>query len=232
MEVTESRAPVNGVAFTTGESGDLTSGASLADTFDNFLTLLTTQLKNQDPLSPMDTNQFTEQLVSFTGVEQSLKTNKKLDELISLQSGNKISGALSYIGQEVTATSNAIMLDNGQAQVTYNLLSDSDQTTMVIVDALGNSVRSVSGKTEAGLHEFVWDGTDNDGNPVDDGVYGVVLTAVDTDENPVSLIQGTSGRVTGIRTDSDGNVILNLGDLDIPLDQVEAVKAIQPATSG
>ena len=85
MTVGSLREPVNGVAFKEADASSITSGASLAETFDTLLTLLTTQLQYQDPLDPMDTNEFTSQLVEFTGVEQAISTNKKLDQLISLQ---------------------------------------------------------------------------------------------------------------------------------------------------
>src|SRR3546814_6821516 len=83
MAIENVRDPVNGVPFKSSDSGSITDSASLADTFDTFLTLLTTQLKHQDPLNPMDTNEFTSQLVEFTNVEQAMLTNKKLDSLRS-----------------------------------------------------------------------------------------------------------------------------------------------------
>src|SRR3546814_18878242 len=85
MAVDSVRDPVNGVPFKGSDSSSITSGASLAETFDTFLTLLTTQLQHQDPLNPMDTNEFTSQLVELPGVEQAISKNQKLDELIGLQ---------------------------------------------------------------------------------------------------------------------------------------------------
>src|SRR3546814_10157444 len=86
MAIENVRDPVNGVPFKSSDSGSITDSASLADTFDTFLTLLTTQLKHQDPLNPMDTNEFTSQLVEFTNVEQAMLTNKKLDSLLAMRS--------------------------------------------------------------------------------------------------------------------------------------------------
>src|SRR3546814_13785327 len=85
------------------------SGASLAETFDTFLTLLTTQLQHQDPLNPMDTNEFTSQLVEFTGVEQAISTNQKLDALIGLQADRQLNDAVGYIDKLVGA--DGIILD-------------------------------------------------------------------------------------------------------------------------
>src|SRR3546814_6671711 len=94
MAVDSVRDPVNGVPFKGSDSSSITSGASLAETFDTFLTLLTTQLQHQDPLNPMDTNEFTSQLVEFTGVEQAISTNQKLDALIGLQADMQLNDAV------------------------------------------------------------------------------------------------------------------------------------------
>src|SRR5262245_48791469 len=80
----------------------------LSEDFNNFLTLLTTQLKNQDPLSPMDSTEFTQQLVAFTGVEQQINTNTKLDQLIKLDKAGLMTSAASYIGTEIEATSDML----------------------------------------------------------------------------------------------------------------------------
>src|SRR5215813_8442151 len=99
-------APTNTTATTPSSSGSTTDAINkLSGDFNNFLTLLTTQLKNQDPLSPMDSTQFTQQLVAFTGVEQQINTNAKLDQLIGLDKSNLTTGAATYIGNEIEATS-------------------------------------------------------------------------------------------------------------------------------
>ncbi len=219
---------INGVPFKPSRAeGTLTDRESLAENFDNFLMLLTTQLKNQDPLSPLDTNQFTEQLVQFAGVEQDIKTNDKLDELIGLQNNGQLNAAVSYIGKSVAADSLIVNLDGGTATVTYDLESQAETASVQIVDQNGQTVRVLSGPTEPGHHELVWDGTDSAGNSLPDGLYGLLVTAVDSNDKPVSLVQGTVGRVTGIEM-QDGEVILNLGELQIPMSQVTAIREGPP----
>lgn len=111
-------------ANTTGASSGSGSGglsASIGADYNNFLTLLTTQLKHQDPLSPMDTTQFVQQLVQFSQVEQSITTNKKLDSLISLSGNNQAVGALGYIGKTIESNGDTGTLADGSARFTYTL---------------------------------------------------------------------------------------------------------------
>ena len=92
---------INGVAFKQNTGSSLTGSGSLDETFDTFLLLLTTQLQNQDPLDPLDTNQFTEQLVNFTSVEQQIKSNELLEELLAGQRNSGLSTAISLIGNSI-----------------------------------------------------------------------------------------------------------------------------------
>ena len=108
-----------------------TDGARLADDFDNFLTLLTTQLQHQDPMEPMDSNEFVNQLVSFTQVEQAIKSNKQLESLLSMQTASQAMGALNYMGRTVEATGDTGPLANGQAEFTYDLPSVAKKTTLI-----------------------------------------------------------------------------------------------------
>ena len=195
----------------------------MAETFDTFLTLLTTQLQYQDPLDPMDTNEFTSQLVEFTGVEQAISTNKKLEQLISLQTDLQLNNAVGYIGKTVSADSIIAMLQNGESTITYDLGANAAQTNILIIDELGNTVRTLPGETTFGHHELVWDGLDDDGDPLPDGLYGFLVTSIDGEGNPVPLVQGTAGQVTGAKL-VDGEVVLEIGELEIALTEVLAIK--------
>jgi len=221
VEVT--RDPVNGVAFASSDGGQLTNGTSLAETFDNFLVLLTTQLQHQDPLSPMDTTQFTEQLVQFTGVEQALATNSKLDRLIDLQTGNQLTEAANYIGKDVSSSNIVLMLQDGSADLSYTLGASAADTNVLIIDENGNTVRTLSGATSAGSHEITWDGKDDDGKLLDDGVYGFLVSAVDADGNNVPLNQQFTGTVTGVKQ-VNGEVILSIGGVELTMDEITGVK--------
>lgn len=222
MAVDSVRDPVNGVPFKSGDGSSITNGASLAETFDTFLTLLTTQLRYQDPLDPMDTNEFTSQLVEFTGVEQQISSNKKLDELIALQTDMQMNDAVGYIGKDVGADSIILMLQDGESTITYDLGANADKVSILVIDEQGNTVRTLEGDTEVGHHEIVWDGLDKDGKALDDGLYGFLVTAIDADKKPVPLVQGTIGKVTGVKL-VDGVVTLEIGELEIALSEVLSI---------
>ena len=222
MAVESVRDPVNGVPFKSSTTGSITSGSSLAETFDTFLTLLTTQLQYQDPLDPMDTNEFTSQLVEFTNVEQALRTNDKLDDLIALQTDMQLNDAVGYIDKKVGADGIILMLQDGESTITYDLGANAAEANILIIDEEGNTVRTIEADTEVGHHEIVWDGLDDDGEPLDDGLYGFLVTAIDADDKPVPLVQGTIGRVTGVKL-VDGEVTLEVGELEIALSDVLSI---------
>src|SRR5690242_5338005 len=121
----------------TTQSGD-DALASLSGDYSNFLTLLTTQLKNQDPLSPMDATQFTQQLVQFSAVEQQINGNKKLDQLIGLQSTANAYGAVGFVGTTIAADSDDVALQSGKAKFDYTIDKTGGSATLKILDASGN----------------------------------------------------------------------------------------------
>jgi flagellar basal-body rod modification protein FlgD len=219
----EAATEINGVPLVTEPTSGLTSGVSLNETFDNFLTLLTTQLENQDPMSPMDTAQFTEQLVLFSSVEQALSTNQKLDQLIALQGGGLLSDAVDLIGKQVSADGSAAVLQNGVSRISYDLQGSAAQVGIALLDQSGQVVRGLTGPTSAGAHEIVWDGTDQNGARLPDGEYSLMVSAVDDEGNPVPVTQGLTGTVTGIRLENN-EVVLSLGTVDLKLDEVLAIR--------
>ena len=128
---------VDGIGSTGSSTASLTGSRGIADNFDTFLQLLTTQLKNQNPLDPLDTNQFTQQLVQFTGVEQQLKTNEFLEALLLNTQTSYRADAVSYIGKEVTAAGSATRLQDGQATWSYELATDAAIARLEILDSTG-----------------------------------------------------------------------------------------------
>jgi flagellar basal-body rod modification protein FlgD len=205
---------------TAAKSGSALS--SLSNTFDDFLLLLTKQLEHQDPLSPLDTNEFTQQLVSFTGVEQQLATNSKLDDLINLQLGNQAIGALGFMNTSVEVASDQIWLGNGASTVTYDLSHAATQAQIVIRDQSGQIVRTASLPTQAGAHTFEWDGTDNGGGALPDGIYKIEVQAIDADNAPVAASTGFKGTVTGVELDG-GDIALTIGGLTVSIGKVHKI---------
>jgi flagellar basal-body rod modification protein FlgD len=195
----------------------------LSKNFDNFLLLLTQQLKAQDPLAPMDANQFTQQLVQFTSVEQAIATNDKLDKLIGAQTATQAATAISYLGTTITANTSSIGLSDHKASFDYELASDAKQVGIIITDQKGKVVRTATGEVKAGTHTFTWNGKDNSGEAtLDDGVYNIQVAALSADGEKVDTTVTTSGKVTGVEI-RDGGIVLSIGDLELPFDNLISV---------
>ncbi len=136
----------------------------LASNFQTFLSLLTTQLRNQDPLSPVDSNEFTAQLTQMAGVEQQLLTNDLLTSLLKAQQGDGLTGAAPYIGKDATAVWSATRFEDGEASWSYELAANATDATLQVLDASGKVVWSgpAPDKTN-GMHDFKWDGATTGG---------------------------------------------------------------------
>ena len=202
---------------------------TLAGDFETFLSLLTTQLQQQDPLSPMDAEKFTSQLVQFTAVEQSIETNRKLGQLVSLMSGNGTGAALSYIGHEVELDGDSIhRRADGTAQLTLDVPVGARSVDLAIVNEGGGIVRHLNGPTSAGLHRVHWDGLTDLGTEAAAGAYRLVATA-DTGEGSQQAVPTRSaGLVEGIET-IDGETMLLIAGAPRPIDEVRAVHLAQAA---
>ncbi len=203
----------------------------LAEDFAQFLTLLTTQLQNQDPLSPMDTTEFTNQLVAFTGVEQQINTNQKLDDLVALQLNNSMGSSLGYVGLNASYVSSEFFSD-GEKPVTINYaLNDvSVQADLRITDTSGDVIFETSAATAAGSHEFIWDGKDNFGNPVEPGTYNIQIDALDANDNAVGSSTVVEGRVRGVET-QNGLIFLLIGERAVSLGNVLNVSVPEETTN-
>ena len=150
-------------ASNSSSTSNALNNTEIASNFTEFLQLLTTQLKNQDPLSPLDTNQFTQQLVSFSQVEQAIDTNKNLQTLIALQNASQTVSALPLVGRTIEYADGTAPLANGQASFSYTLPSNAAAATLAVVDANGKTVFTRTAETAAGRHGFTWDGTTSAG---------------------------------------------------------------------
>jgi flagellar basal-body rod modification protein FlgD len=212
-------------AITSSTAGSsITGNASLAENFDTFLSLLTTQLQYQDPRSPMDTTEFTNQLTQFSQVEQAIKTNSQLETLIALNQANQAVGALGYLGRTVEVASSTVNLEDGEATILYALPPGAATTVVSILDADGSLVRMINGETGPGRHEYVWDGNNEQGTQVPDGVYRIAVTALDANGDVLDgTLTGTIGRVTQVNTE-DQPILLMLGEVAVGVDQIVAIR--------
>ena len=210
-------------AYNRTSSTGTSSTASLAEDYSNFLTMLTTQLQNQDPLSPMDSTQFTQQLVAFAGVEQQITANDKLSQLISLQQTGGAATVLGYIGKEIEASGNSIQLSGDNAKYAYSLGNVASEVTITVKDANGKVVRTIEGGKAIGKHDMVWDGKDNDGDELDKGTYTFSVSAKGADGTAVKVTPYTIGTVTGIETTSKG-AMLSIGGLQVDANNITAIR--------
>jgi flagellar basal-body rod modification protein FlgD len=214
---------VSGVGSTPSSSSASTiDRTTIADNFDTFLQLLTTQLKNQNPLDPLDTNQFTQQLVQFSGVEQQLKTNDFLASLVTANANTTNSNAVGYIGKTVTASGVRSELVNNKAQWNFSI-KDAATVTVNIKDANGNTVYTQRGAMQAGDGIFTWDGTDNQGNTEPAGTSSISMQAVTGEGKSINVSTETSGVVTGVDFTGSEPVLL-VGPSRLNLSGVTSVR--------
>jgi len=191
----------------------------LSSNFSTFLTLLTTQLKNQDPTSPMDSNEFTQQLLMYSQVEQQIDTNDNLKTLITQGTSNAASMTTGYLGKKVSVTNGQASLTNGSATWTYNLKATAATTQLSITNANGVTVYTGTGDTASGNNTFTWDGKDINGNQLPDGAYKLTVTAADSAGNTVTSSVASAGTVTQIDMTGPtpqlivGNMEIGLGDI-------------------
>jgi flagellar basal-body rod modification protein FlgD len=175
-----------------------TTGTTLAGNFQTFLTLLTTQLQNQNPLDPLDTNQFTQQLVEFASVEQQLKTNDQLTTLVSLQQTAQSTQALGFVGKTAVVDGSTAALTNSQATWQLNIPSDAN-LTVNITNSTGQTVYTGKYAVSKGDNQaFAWNGRGTDGVQYPDGKYTLSATGTDASGNPVGISTQIQGLVNSV----------------------------------
>ncbi len=189
--------------------------------FDTFLTLLTTQLKNQNPLDPLNTEQFTQQITQYTGVEQQLKTNDLLQRLVNNQSGGSLTSALGFLGNNIVANGDSAQLSNGQANWTLNATSNVN-ATITITNATGQVVRTEQRALQAGSTNYQWNGRDDTGVAQVNGSYKIAITARSSDGTQQTVSTRSSGRVTAVDL-SNGEAILTVNGAKVKLSDVTSV---------
>jgi flagellar basal-body rod modification protein FlgD len=196
------------------------ASTQLSRDFNDFLILLTTQLQNQDPLSPMDTTEFTNQLVAFAGVEQQINTNQKLDSLVSLSLGQSLwARAQSYVGKQISYISSEFNHTGVPSKIKYSLGAEAVTSKLSIYDEGGKVVYSVEAGKSAGVHDFVWDGSLNSGGKAEPGTYEVKVDALDINGEPVQATSVVSGLVRGTEA-QNGQIYLLVGDRAVALSNV------------
>ncbi len=217
-----SLASSNTASKTSTASNSLANSRSgIANNFDQFLQLLTTQLKNQSPLDPLDTNQFTQQLVQFAGVEQQLRTNETLSTLVSANRVGNATSALGFVGANVTVDRNGSPMQDGKVKWLMNA-PRAGTASITIKDKDGKTVHVGSKTLTAGEQEFVWDGKLPNGSQAAAGEYKISVSALDTVNKVMDVKPFMLARVDSV--DVSGNIPrIKVGSLDLALTDVKTI---------
>ncbi|CAM5336947.1 Basal-body rod modification protein FlgD OS=Afipia felis OX=1035 GN=flgD PE=3 SV=1 [Afipia felis] len=227
-------APVTSAAAAMTNTGSSSSSGSssstgIADNFQTFLTLLTTQLQNQNPLDPLDTNQFTAQLVQFAQVEQQLKSNDQLSTLVSLQKTAQSTQALGFVGQTISVDGSTAAF-NGSA--TWNFNAAADCNAVVTISAPnGETAYTGSYALTAGNASFMWDGKGNDGTQWPAGNYKLTVTGKDNSGRDVVVTTEVQGVVDSVDMTASP-ALLSMGGNNYTIDQIKRVVRSGTADTG
>ena len=219
--VTNTTNSTNNSSSSNSSSSLANDAATVGANYNTFLNLLTAQIQNQDPLSPMDTTAWTTQLVQYSSVEQQLQANQYLSQIASA-SGSNMSNAVNYIGKTVSATSTTATMNNGTASWDYNLASAASKVTLTVQDASGNTVYQTTGTGNSGANTFTWNGQTANGNTDTTGNYTLSITSTDSSGNAVDNTVGVSGVVTSAQEDN-GTLTLTVGGTEVPVANVTSV---------
>jgi flagellar basal-body rod modification protein FlgD len=198
--------------------------SKLDDDLNQFLNLLVAQLQNQDPLDPMDANEFTSQLVQFASVEQQIFQNSNLEKLLNIQETSQISQMVDFIGNRVEFVSQKLPVENGSAEFTYTIPPGVRDATINIANSAGLNVYYNDASTNSGTHTFKWNGLDKNGNQLPEGIYTLLVSAKDAFDKLAGVKYTVFGTVTGAGV-NDGETELFVGDdLGVDIENILSVK--------
>ena len=186
--------------------------ASASANFDTFLQLLAAQLQNQDPLDPLDGTQFTEQIASFSAVEQQIATNSNLEKLLQNESYAQQSMAIGFVGKEVLSAGDVAPLKGGQMELTYVVPEDAVSNVIEIYDGDGVKIKTIEGEVNQGQYAYLGDGTNDAGEAMPEGNYFIDISAFDAEGVSVNPRTFVYQKVTGVRSDGEGGIFLGLAN--------------------
>jgi flagellar basal-body rod modification protein FlgD len=192
---------------TTATTGGATSSVQLiGNNFNTFLKMLTTELTNQNPMSPMDTQQFTSQLVQFSEVEQLMNMSNNIQQSLQAQQSGNLLMASQMIGRTVSAQAPSITLSGGNASIAYTMPANIGAANLVISDSTGATVAQIPVPTNVGPNTFTWNGQTAQGTQLADGIYGAQVLATDGNGNKTQVPVVSQTTISGVQRNSDGSV--------------------------
>jgi flagellar basal-body rod modification protein FlgD len=196
--------------------------SDIAGDYNTFLTLLTTQLQNQDPLDPLDTNQFTQQLVEFSSVEQQVNMNANLQTLISLQQTSEATSAMQFLGSNVTLTGSSATLSS-TSPATWSLTSPSPATgTVTITNSGGQTAFTGTVSLSTGTQTYSWNGLGNNGVTWPAGQYTMAISATGANGQAVTVSTQVQGTVSGINMSQNPPQITVSGQ-NYPISAIQSI---------
>ncbi len=214
----------NAASSASGASSSTSSDAlsSLTSNYNQFLTLLTTQLQNQDPTSPMTSDTFTSELAQFAGVEQQIQTNTNLTQLLSLNQDNEVSQGTSLVGRQAVASSSQLPLQNGSAELQISPTS-AETVGIAITNSAGSVVKTQTLSLPAGTTNWTWNGQDDSGNTLSDGSYSAAVVTQDSSGNTTTVPFSVVGTITGVSKDASSGVDVDMGTSTIDMSNVTSL---------
>ncbi|MCP8940946.1 flagellar hook assembly protein FlgD [Alsobacter sp. SYSU M60028] len=218
MAVTAAASSPSSAASSAG-----TDRKMLANNFDEFLLLLTTQLKNQNPLEPLNTNEFTQQLVQFASVEQQIKSNDTLGSLLTATKASTATNALGFVGAEIRADGATTRLSGGRAEWNLSAPKAASRATLAVRDASGATVYSETRSLAAGSQSFVWDGRTSSGATAPVGDYTLSVTASDLAGAAVNVSTEIVGTVDAVDL-TGSSPLLAIGSVRVPVENVKSMR--------
>jgi flagellar basal-body rod modification protein FlgD len=215
---------IDAVTSTTTSSASATMKQSVGMNKDDFLSLFVTQLKNQDPLNPMDGTEFISQLAQLTQVEQAYNTNSNLAKLIGMMDDSSALSTVSFIGKEVTVSGSEVALTSGgEATLSYVVPQNAEQVVVEIKDSSGISVRTLTQEqTVAGTASLVWDGKNDAGTALPSGTYTFAVKGLDSSGSTFTCETRTRGKVDGVSF-AGSSPTVTVGGLEIPFSSILSV---------
>ena len=202
------------------------ASTSISDTFDTFLSLLTTQLQYQDPIDPLNTDEFTNQLVQFSQVEQQIAQNDKLDALLNQGGFNQISFAASLTGKSAEFYGSELTYDGSTAlDFGYQMPAGADGATIDIRNARGTLVYTANAETAAGRHAFTWSGETLDGSTAAPGTYSIQVTGQNAAGEPITVQTSVARRVTGVDL-SGSSILVETADGPFDMNDIIAIRDV------
>jgi flagellar basal-body rod modification protein FlgD len=214
----------------TGQAAGTSASLSLAGNFNEFLQLLTTQLQHQDPTSPLDPNQFTQELVQFASVEQQINTNSSLNTMISLQQTQQAASAMTFLGATVAVSGKTAQLANGQATWNYSVTQPAT-ANISIANSSGQVVYTTSQTVQPGAQTFTWNGVDANGVAWPSGPYTISISATGANNQSIPVTTQVQGVVTGVDV-SKTPPNLTVGGQSYPLNQITQVLSAGSGSNG